>query len=208
MIPLEGERNASAGGHQVTGAGAGSSQRGPSLEGNRGGADLLVEGYPITPAGVTDNDVPVNIPEIEGFGHIDLTVTDGERSVRWWHEVMGFVQVAHTEREARTGWHMAHPSGLVVSVMTHRTRASESFDERAIGLDHLALRVTDRTTLEEWAKHLDRLGVVNSGVQEESGGALIVLRDPDNIQIEVWAPAPGYDDGFERFRSTYDQTLG
>ena len=126
--------------------------------------------------------MPVSTPDIEGFGHIDLTVTDGERSVRWWHEVMGFVQVALTEKEAWTTWHMAHPSGLVVSVMTHRSPASESFDEQAIGLDHLAFRVNDRVTLEEWAQHLNRLGVVNSGVQEESGGALIVLRDPDNIR--------------------------
>jgi hypothetical protein len=121
---------------------------------------------------------------------------------------MGFVQVALTEKEAWTTSHMAHPRGLIVSVMTHRTRASESFDERDIGLDHLALRVKDRVTLEEWAEHLDRLGVVNSGVQEESGGALIVLRDPDHIQIEVWAPGPGFDNGFERLRSTYDPTPG
>jgi hypothetical protein len=26
-----------------------------------------------------------------------------------------------------------------------------------------------------------------SGVQEERGGPLIVLRDPDNIQLELWA---------------------
>ena len=121
---------------------------------------------------------------------------------------MGFVQVALTEKNEWTTWHMAHPSGLVVSVMTHRSPASESFDEQAIGLDHLAFRVNDRVTLEEWAQHLNRLGVVNSGVQEESGGALIVLRDPDNIQIEVWAPGPGFDDGLERLRSTSGQRLG
>jgi hypothetical protein len=28
-------------------------------------------------------------PRIEGFGHIDLSVTDGERSVRWSTEVLG-----------------------------------------------------------------------------------------------------------------------
>jgi hypothetical protein len=79
-------------------------------------------------------------------------------------EVMGFVQVDLTEKDAWTTWHMAHPSGLVVSVMTHQTHASERFDEHAIGFDHLALRVKDRTRLLEWAKHLNRLGVVNSGV--------------------------------------------
>jgi catechol 2,3-dioxygenase-like lactoylglutathione lyase family enzyme len=27
--------------------------------------------------------------EYEGLGHIGLTVTDGERGVRWWTEVLG-----------------------------------------------------------------------------------------------------------------------
>ena len=38
-----------------------------------------------------------------------------------------------------------------------------------------------------WAQHLDELGITHSGVQEERGGPLIVLRDPDNIQLELWA---------------------
>jgi catechol-2,3-dioxygenase len=152
----------------------------------------------------------VDTPEIDGLGHIDLTVTDGEQSAKWWHEVMGFIQVDLTEKDAWTTWHMAHPSSLVVSLMAHRSRASERFDEHAIGLDHLALRVKDRATLEEWAKHLDRLGVVHSGVQEEHEGHLIVLRDPDNIQLEVWAPGSKFDEGLERLRSQLNEprTLG
>jgi glyoxylase I family protein len=51
----------------------------------------------------------------------------------------------------------------------------------------LALRVPDRDALNAWAKHLDDLGIAHSGVQEENGGPLIVFRDPDNIQLEVWA---------------------
>jgi glyoxylase I family protein len=142
----------------------------------------------------------MDLPEIEGFGHIDLTVTDGERSARWWHEVMGFTQVAVTERDAWKTWHMAHPSGVIVSVMTHRNGARERFDERVVGLDHLALRVSDRVALEEWANHFDRLGVVHSGLLEQRGGPLIVLRDPDNIQLELWAPNPDFDRGLEDLR--------
>jgi catechol 2,3-dioxygenase-like lactoylglutathione lyase family enzyme len=70
--------------------------------------------------------------------------------------------------------------------MTHANAASHRFDERAVGLDHFALRVPDLAALEAWAKHLDDLGIEHSGVQEETGGALIVLRDPDNIQLELW----------------------
>ena len=48
--------------------------------------------------------------------------------------------------------------------------------------------VADRETLEAWASHLDDLGIADSGIQE-TGGPLIVFRDPDNIQLEVLSPA-------------------
>jgi catechol 2,3-dioxygenase-like lactoylglutathione lyase family enzyme len=73
-------------------------------------------------------------PTIDGFGHIDLTVTDGERSVQWWEEVMGFELVATFEKPGFRGWNMLHPSGLIVSVMTHADGSSDNFDERTVGL--------------------------------------------------------------------------
>jgi glyoxylase I family protein len=129
----------------------------------------------------------MDVPAINGFGHIDLTVTDAERSARWWEEVMGFRLVNVEESPDLKAWAMMHPSGLAVILVTHSHRVSEKFDERAVGLDHLALRVPDRDALNAWAKHLDDLGIAHSGVQEENGGPLIVFRDPDNIQLEVWA---------------------
>ena len=32
----------------------------------------------------------MGFPGIDGFGHIDLTVTDVDRTVRWWEAMMGF----------------------------------------------------------------------------------------------------------------------
>jgi catechol 2,3-dioxygenase-like lactoylglutathione lyase family enzyme len=124
------------------------------------------------------------MPRIEGFGHIDFTVTDAERSVRWWTEVLGFRLVAEF---GRPGY---HPSGLPVGFVVHDGAASERFDEHAVGLDHFALTVRDRAALEDWRRHLDQLGVPHSGIQEENGGPLITLRDPDNIQLELWAFDP------------------
>jgi hypothetical protein len=37
---------------------------------------------------------------------------------------MGFSQVAFTEKDARKTWHLFHPSGLIVSVMTHTNGGS------------------------------------------------------------------------------------
>ena len=132
-----------------------------------------------------------NVPAIDGFGHIDFTVTDADRSVEWWKRVLGFELVNITETDAYKRRTMLNASsGIAVTLMTHSSMASDRFDERAVGLDHFALRVPDRATLEAWAKRLDDLEVENSGVQEENGGPLIVFRDPDNIQLELWAFDP------------------
>jgi catechol 2,3-dioxygenase-like lactoylglutathione lyase family enzyme len=37
----------------------------------------------------------MELPAIKGFGHIDLTVSDVDRSVAWWDEVLGFKLVTH-----------------------------------------------------------------------------------------------------------------
>ena len=135
----------------------------------------------------TSDDLAVTHPELTGFGHIDFTVTDVDRSARWWQAVMGFTLVAQQERPGFKVWNLFHPSFLAVGLVAFDDPASARFDERSIGLDHLALRVPDRAALEAWQQHFDALGVAHSGIQEENGGPLIVFRDPDNIQLELWA---------------------
>jgi catechol-2,3-dioxygenase len=129
-------------------------------------------------------------PRIEGFGHIDLTVTDGRESARWWRDVLGFRLALKSRKPGFQSWHMYHPSDVHLALLVHEDRASNRFEERAVGLDHFALRVRDRSTLEEWADHLDQMNVPHSGIKEEVGGPLITLRDPDNIQVELWVFDP------------------
>jgi catechol 2,3-dioxygenase-like lactoylglutathione lyase family enzyme len=136
-------------------------------------------------------DVAMEFPAINGFGHIDLTVTDVERSAQWWEEVMGFNLVHQEERLGFKVWNVFHKGfGTAIGLVVHDHPATDCFDERAIGLDHLALRVPDLAALEAWAKHLDDIGIKHSGIQEEIGGRLIVFRDPDNIQLELFASDP------------------
>ena len=103
---------------------------------------------------------------------------------------MGFTLVATGERPGFRVWNVIHPSFLTIGLVAHEKPTSDRFDECAIGLDHLALRVSDRAALEAWRKHFDDLGIAHSGVKEENGGPLITLRDPDNIQFELWAFDP------------------
>jgi glyoxylase I family protein len=84
-------------------------------------------------------------------------------------------------------WAPLGSKALSVGLMTHERSAATDFDERSVGLDHLAFNVRDRATLEEWAKHFDALGVAHSEIKDENGGPLMTLRDPDNIQLELHA---------------------
>lgn len=81
----------------------------------------------------------------------------------------------------------------MVSVLTHHTtEASDTFDERRVGLDHLAFGVTDRDELQKWVTHLDGHGVPHSGIIDAEYGPTVVFRDPDNIQLELFVyPPPG-----------------
>ena len=129
----------------------------------------------------------MDFPVIDGFGHIDLTVVDVDRTAQWWQDVMGFALINTRDTSDYRSTSVIHPCGFFITFLAHAHPASDRFDERAVGLDHLALRVPDRAALEAWAKHLDDHDVPHSGVQEELAGPVLVFRDPDNIQLEFWA---------------------
>jgi glyoxylase I family protein len=126
------------------------------------------------------------MPELKGFSHIDLTVSDRERAAAWWQDVMGFTAVSRWRGDSFDAITLMHPSGLVVSVMTHDVPASGAFDERRIGLDHIAFQVADRDELQRSAAHLEAKGVTQSGIADMSYGPVLVFREPDNIQLELF----------------------
>ncbi len=126
------------------------------------------------------------MPELEGFSHINLTVSDRERAAAWWHDVMGFTVVSRWRGDTFDVSTLMHPSGLVVSVVAHDAPEGGVFDERRIGLDHLAFQVADRDELQRWVAHLDANGVAHTGIADMSYGPTLVFRDPDNIQLELF----------------------
>ena len=63
----------------------------------------------------------------------------------------------------------------------------EPFDERRVGLDHVAFACQDRAELEQWEARLGTLGVANGGIVDASYGSGLSFRDPDNIALEFFA---------------------
>ena len=128
-----------------------------------------------------------SIPEPMGFHHVRLTVSDFERSLSFYTEVLGFavaVRVSETSALLRAG-----PVVLAINAPWHEiSEAEERFDEARVGLDHLAFRAATPEDVARAAAHLDGRGVPNSGVKPGRfpGTSLVVFRDPDNIQLEYY----------------------
>jgi catechol 2,3-dioxygenase-like lactoylglutathione lyase family enzyme len=89
---------------------------------------------------------------------------------------------------------------LVFALHRHDANNGEAFAETRTGLDHVGLRVPSRADLEAWQDHLEALGVhqaamanrpcTRSPIDDRPFGSILVFRDPDNVQLELFAP-PG-----------------
>lgn len=134
---------------------------------------------------------------IEGIHHLGLTVRDADASAAWYVEVLGFHRVGEFQSPdgARRKVFLRHDSLQVrLGLTQHRQGSQDPFDETRVGLDHLAFAVADRATLEDWATRLAALAVVQSpAVPANSipGATVLVLRDPDNIQLELFVDPTG-----------------
>lgn len=135
----------------------------------------------------------MRVPELQGFSHIDLTVSECEAAAAWWQDVMGFIVLNRSRRETFAVWTLIHSSGLVVSLVAHDAALNGAFDERRVGLDHLGFKVDNRDELNRWVTHFDAKGVSHSGVIDIGFGPTVVFRDPDNIQLELFV-LPSVDD--------------
>ncbi|KAA9161036.1 glyoxalase [Amycolatopsis acidicola] len=125
--------------------------------------------------------------------HLALTVTDVDRSVPWYERVLELKEVARRE-DPETGIRKVFMRALAdsfsVILVQHPDTERGDFDERRTGLDHVAFKVNTYLELKEWEQRLADYGVTYSPAKASRtlpGSAVVVFRDPDGIQLEVWA---------------------
>lgn len=134
-----------------------------------------------------------SVPSLGGLHHIGLTVPDVEASEAWYTRVLGLTRAFVEPHNGGTGYAVVlHRPGspLFLGLDKHETNQGERFEERRTGLDHVSFHVADRSELDAWIEHFDREGVTHSGIAEFTEPfpfAVVVFRDPDNIQLElIW----------------------
>ncbi len=126
--------------------------------------------------------------EILAYHHLSLSVTDLQKSTEWYRETLGLEIDAEIEGAGFLRTRLRAPdSGVVLTLTAHEQRSGERFDERRTGMDHVAFDVGGAEEVQELKSRFEQLGVDHSEVKESgSGSAMITLRDPDNIQLEVF----------------------
>jgi glyoxylase I family protein len=129
---------------------------------------------------------------IRDIHHFGLTVRDADTSAQWYERVLGFQRIDDYESPdgARRKVFLRH-EGLRarLGLTQHRLGQVDAFDETRIGLDHLAFEVAAREDLDVWAQRLAGAEVVHSPIAAANsitGAAVLVFRDPDNIQLELF----------------------
>jgi catechol 2,3-dioxygenase-like lactoylglutathione lyase family enzyme len=129
------------------------------------------------------------MPSITGISHVDLSVTDIEASHAWYRELFGAVPLFGGRNDAHSldvRYLMEPTSGVIIGLEQHDANPGTPFDEKRVGLDHLAFNVASREELDGWRARLDELGIAHSGITEEEPWDVLVFRDPDNIQLELF----------------------
>jgi catechol 2,3-dioxygenase-like lactoylglutathione lyase family enzyme len=127
-----------------------------------------------------------DVPGMDGIGHISLTVTDVERSVAWYGEVLGLTKMMDEQHPGGYAEVLVTPDlRVIVGLHHHDANQGEPFGESRTGLDHVGFNVANRAALDAWIARFDALGVEHGEVEETGYGALVAFRDPDNVQLEM-----------------------
>jgi len=132
-------------------------------------------------------------PSITGIAHVELSVTDLDRSVEWYCRLLG----------ARDVWRGANEKGgykacailepvthTVLAFTEHKAVKRVAFSHLVPGLDHLSFRVADRAAIDAWAGWMDELGVAHDAADDSGPATTLNLRDPDGIAIEFYFLPP------------------
>jgi len=122
------------------------------------------------------------------IGHVHLKVSDIDRALAFYRDVLGFEVTQRFGDDAAFvsagGYH--HHLGL----NTWESRGGEPPPPGTTGLYHVAIRYPDRATLGDAVQRLVEADVPISGATDHGVSEAIYLSDPDGNGIELYRDRP------------------
>lgn len=134
--------------------------------------------------------------------HIRFTVTDVERSTKFYSELLG-LQVAaaepppeghefhdEVEESLQGGVILSNGSMLIGLRPVDAAHSGDRFNPLRVGLDHVSFSLDTRAELDAKVAELDAAGIEHGPVRELKSFQLAFLAffDPDGIALEFSAP--------------------
>jgi catechol 2,3-dioxygenase len=135
------------------------------------------------------------------IGHVHLKVSDIQRALEFYRDVLGFEEQARYGDQAvfisAGGYH--HHLGL----NTWESRGGTPPPPGHTGLYHVAIRYPDRAALADALRRLVEAGVQLDGASDHGVSEALYLRDPDGNGIELYRDRPR-----EEWPTNEDGSLG
>ncbi|WP_329442906.1 VOC family protein [Streptomyces canus] len=124
-------------------------------------------------------------------GHIGLNVTDLDRSLAFYRDVLGFTPLAEGKEEGRRYAFLGDGENLALTLWQ---QAGQPYAAERAGLHHLALEADTIEKVREYEEALRAYGVdfAYEGVvahREGAGSGGIFFHDPDGTRLEISVPS-------------------
>ena len=120
-----------------------------------------------------------------GIAHATLTVSDVERTRKFYEQLFQ----AQLVMDNGTSFSLLVVGIPCWFVQWETQYPGDRFDERRIGLDHIAFQIETIEELERMIARLTELGVANAGLERfDDKYPYVAFRDQDNIQVEFFIP--------------------
>lgn len=122
------------------------------------------------------------------IGHVHLKVSDLERALGFYRDVLGFELTQRYGRQAvflsAGGYH--HHIGL----NTWESSGGPAPPANATGLYHVAILYPSRTELADALRRLTQAGIPLEGASDHGVSEALYLRDPDGNGVELYYDRP------------------
>jgi catechol 2,3-dioxygenase len=123
------------------------------------------------------------LPDETHVGHVTLQVSDLQRSVEYYSDVLGMAVLDRRDTVARLG---VGATGQPLAVLQEKRGIGRAPRAGRFGLYHFAVLLPDRPSLGRFAAHLFASGV-RPGMADHAVSEALYLTDPNGLGIEVYA---------------------
>jgi catechol 2,3-dioxygenase len=122
------------------------------------------------------------------IGHVHLKVSNLDRSLGFWRDVLGFDLQQRMGDQAAfvSAGNYHHHLGL----NTWESKGGTAPPRGSTGLYHVAIRYPDRKTLADALSRILQAGIPLDGASDHGVSEAIYLRDPDNNGVELYRDRP------------------